>query len=134
MPVRRSAAMVAAKVSAGFPSPAEDYGEGKLDLNEHLITRPAATFIITVEGRSMTGAGIFPGDLLVVDRSVKPKRGDVVIAVAGGDLTVKRLEKNGEQWLLKAENPDDPAIAVTPEMECVIWGVVTSSIRRFRRS
>ncbi len=129
MPVRRSAA----KVSAGFPSPAEDSGEGKLDLNEHLIARPAATFIIAVEGRSMTGAGIFPNDLLVVDRSIKPKRGDVVIAVVGGDLTVKRLEKNGEQWLLKAENPDYPAIFVTSEMECVIWGVVTSSIRRFQR-
>ncbi len=123
--------LLSSAVRAGFPSPAEDHVEGKLDLNEHLIRRPAATFIVRLEGESMIGAGLFPGDLLVVDRGAEPRPGRIVIAVLNGELTVKRLQKENGGWVLKAENPDFPSIAVTPDMECTLWGVVTSSIRQF---
>jgi len=129
--------LFACAVAAGFPSPAEDYVEGKLDLNEHLIRRPAATFIVRVEGESMTGAGILPGDLLVVDRSLKPKSGDIVIAAVGGELTVKRLARVRGGWVLRAENPDYPAISLNEDggggAENALWGVVTSAIHRFSR-
>ena len=115
---------------AGFPSPAEDHLEGKLDLNQHLIRRPAATFFVRASGESMRDAGIFDGDILVIDRSITPVAGDVVIAVLHGDLTVKRLMKAGpEAWALKAENAAFPNIPVDEE-GCEIWGVVTNSIRR----
>ena len=130
---RRLLALFSSPVAAGYPSPAEDYVEGKLDLNAHLIRRPAATFIIRVEGESMTGAGIFPNDLLIVDRGVGPRPGDIVIAAVGSELTVKRLIKSGDGWSLRPENPDFPAISVTADMECVVWGVVTGSIRQFNR-
>ncbi|MBT7942156.1 MAG: translesion error-prone DNA polymerase V autoproteolytic subunit, partial [Alphaproteobacteria bacterium] len=83
----------ATAVQAGFPSPADDYMEGALDLNEHLIRRPAATFFLRVLGDSMTGAGIHSGDLLIVDRSIHPIDGHIVIAVIDGELTVKRLSR-----------------------------------------
>ena len=118
-------------VRAGFPSPAEDYIEGSLDLNEHLIRHPAATFIVRVEGESMRGVGIFPGDLLVVDRSVEPRDGHVVIAAVQGELTVKRLKGSPGAWRLVVEHPDFAAISLAKEGEdASIWGVVTSSIRR----
>ena len=117
--------VLAAPVPAGFPSPAEDYVEGKLDLNEHLIRRPAATFIVRVEGV------IFSGDLLVVDRSIEARPDSIVVAAVGGELVVKRLRKGGAGWFLAAENPDFPAIEIAAD--CAIWGVVTSSIRRFDR-
>lgn len=118
------------RVPAGFPSPAEDHLEGKLDLNQHLIRRPAATFFVRASGESMRDAGIFDGDILVIDRSITPVAGDVVIAVLHGDLTVKRLMKAGpEAWALKAENAAFPNIPVDEE-GCEIWGVVTNSIRR----
>ena len=126
--------LVAAAVPAGFPSPAEDFVEGTLDLNDHLIRRPAATFIVRVKGDSMTGAGIFPGDLLVVDRSLEAKSGSIVIAVIGGELTVKRLHKeNPNQWTLVAENPHYPPIAFGPDRDCMIWGVVASAIHQFEK-
>ncbi|MCH7486684.1 MAG: translesion error-prone DNA polymerase V autoproteolytic subunit [Proteobacteria bacterium] len=124
-------AVLAAPVPAGFPSPAEDYVEGKLDLNEHLIRRPAATFIVRVEGDSMIEAGIFSGDLLVVDRGIEARPDSIVVAAVGGELVVKRLRKKGAGWVLEAENPDFPAIEIGAD--CAIWGVVTSSIRRFDR-
>ena len=122
-------AVLATPVPAGFPSPAEDYVEGKLDLNEHLIRRPAATFIVRVEGESMIEAGIFPGDLLVVDRGIEARPDSIVVAAVGGELAVKRLRKGGAGWFLAAENPDFPPIEIGAED--AIWGVVTSSIRRF---
>lgn len=104
--------------------------EGKLDLNQHLIRRPAATFFVRASGESMRDAGIFDGDILVIDRSITPVAGDVVIAVLHGDLTVKRLMKAGpEGWALQAENAAFPNIPVDEE-GCEIWGVVTNSIRR----
>lgn len=126
-----SVPVLASAVHAGFPSPAEDYIEGSLDLNEHLIRHPAATFIVRVEGESMTGAGIFPGDLLVVDRSVEPRDGHVVIAALQGELTVKRLKGREGAWRLVAEHPDFNDIQLTKEgVDASIWGVVTSSVRR----
>ncbi len=115
-------------VSAGFPSPAEDYIEGKLDLNLHLIKNPAATFYVRVSGDSMTGAGIHSGDLLVVDRSLDPVSGRIVIAVLNGELTVKRLAFAGDRPILNAENDNYPPIQVTEPQELCIWGVATSVI------
>ncbi|MBF0247340.1 MAG: translesion error-prone DNA polymerase V autoproteolytic subunit [Alphaproteobacteria bacterium] len=125
--------LFASFVRAGFPSPAEDYIEGSLDLNRHLIRHPAATFIVRVEGESMTGAGIFPGDLLVVDRSVEPRDGHVVIAAVGGELTVKRLRGRPGAWRLVAEHPDFPPIVLDGDADdpsAAVWGVVTSAVRR----
>lgn len=111
-------------ISAGFPSPAEDYLEGTLDLNQLLIRKPAATFFVRVVGDSMTGAGIHCGDLLVVDRSLEAIDGRVVIAVLNGEMVVKRLKVCREQVWLVAENPHYPPIEVTEAMQFEIWGVV----------
>ena len=116
------------KVAAGFPSPADDYVEKNLDLNELLVQRPAATFFVRAQGESMLGAGIHPNDILVVDRSIEPTPGKIVICALNGELTVKRLERENGQWRLKAENPDYPDLAVHEELEMVIWGVVTNVI------
>ena len=115
-------------VSAGFPSPAEEYLEGKLDLNQHLISHPLATFFVRVSGNSMIGAGIHEGDLLIVDRALEAKDDKVVIAVVNGELLVKRLRFKGNQPYLVAENPDYSALAITEAMEFQIWGVVTNVI------
>ena len=116
------------KVAAGFPSPADDYVEKTLDLNELLVQKPAATFFVRAQGESMLGAGIHPNDILVVDRSIEPVPGKIVICALNGELTVKRLERDNEQWQLKAENPAYPDIAIHEELEMVIWGVVTNVI------
>ncbi len=116
------------KVAAGFPSPADDYVEKNLDLNELLVQKPAATFFVRAQGESMLGAGIHPNDILVVDRSIEPIPGKIVICALNGELTVKRLERANEQWQLKAENPAYPDIALHDDLEMVIWGVVTNVI------
>ncbi|MDD5319491.1 MAG: translesion error-prone DNA polymerase V autoproteolytic subunit [Methylococcales bacterium] len=116
------------KVAAGFPSPADDYVEKTLDLNELLVQKPAATFFVRAQGESMLGAGIHPNDILVVDRSIEPVPGKIVICALNGELTVKRLERNNEQWQLKAENPAYPDIVIHEDLEMVIWGVVTNVI------
>ena len=113
------------KVSAGFPSPATDYMENKLDLNEYLIKHPAATFIVKAKGLSMMDAGILSGDLLIVDRSITPKSNDIVIASIFGDLTVKKLQKKESSLFLLSANSEYPSIEVKEEMECFIWGIVT---------
>jgi len=115
-------------ISAGFPSPAEDEIEGKIDLNELLIKRPAATFFLKVSGSSMIKAGIHHNDILVVDRSIKPGHGKVVIAVVNGELTVKRLLVQGRKVMLAAENDNSRPIEVTGDMELHIWGVATNVI------
>ena len=116
------------KVAAGFPSPADDYIEKNLDLNELLVQKPAATFFVRAQGESMLGAGIYPNDILVVDRSIEPVPGKIVICALNGELTVKRLECNNGQWQLKAENPEYADIVIHEELEMVIWGVVTNVI------
>lgn len=116
------------RVAAGFPSPADDHIETKLDLNDHLIKRPAATFFVRVQGDSMIGTGIHENDILVVDRSITPLHGKIVIAVLNGELTVKRLHSLNGQVSLIAENEKYPPLPVTEGMEFSIWGVVTSVI------
>lgn len=119
------------RVPAGFPSPAEDYVESALDLNEHLIAHKEATFFVRVRGDSMIGAGIRNGDLLVVDRAREAKDGDIVIAVVDGELTVKRLNQRGAHPCLMSENPCYSPIELKDGQELTIWGVVTSAIHRF---
>ncbi|OQK17566.1 DNA polymerase V [Methyloprofundus sedimenti] len=116
------------KVSAGFPSPADDYIEKTLDLNDLLIQKPAATFFVRAEGESMLGAGIHPNDILVVDRSLEPVIGKIVICALNGELTVKRLKSIGKEIVLGAENPAYADIIVQEYIELVIWGVVTNVI------
>jgi DNA polymerase V len=121
------------RVAAGFPSPADDHLEDTLDLNTHLIQHPAATFFLRVQGQSMTGAGINDGDLLVVDRSLEPKSGSVVIAVVNGELTVKRLHTDsGKVWLLP-ENPDFAPLAIPEGTDLHIWGVVAHVVHSLKR-
>jgi DNA polymerase V len=115
-------------VSAGFPSPAEDYLEGKLDLNQYLIKHPVATFFVRVTGDSMINAGIHAGDLLIVDRSLEAQDGRVVIAVVNGDLLVKRLRMRKKQVYLVAENPNYPSLLITEAMDFQVWGIVTNVV------
>jgi DNA polymerase V len=117
--------MALCRVEAGFPSPADDYMDGSLDLNEHVIKHPSATYFVRASGDSMTGAGIFHGDLLIVDRSLEPVHGKVVIAEVDGQLTVKRLFKSKGQFLLQSENVNYPPIELQDGNELVVWGVVT---------
>lgn len=116
------------RIQAGFPSPGDDFKDGSLDLNEHLIAHKAATFFVRVTGDSMTGVGIFPGDLLIVDRSLTPLPGKIVIAVLNGEMTVKRLEKSNEGLRLCAENKKYGNIQVGIEDDFSVWGVVTNVI------
>lgn len=120
--------LFAAPVRAGFPNPAEEYIEGRLDLNQHLIPHPAATFFVRVAGDSMLGAGIHPGDLLIVDRSLEPTHGRVVIAVVDNELTVKRLHRRDGRIRLLAENDRYPPIEIANGTTLEIWGVVTNVI------
>lgn len=117
-----------ASVSAGFPSPAEDYIEGRLDLNRHLIKHPAATFFVRVAGDSMIGAGIHPGDILVVDRALEPQDSNVVIAVIDGELTVKRISQRHGKLFLVPDNQAYEPLEIVEAMEFEVWGVVTSVI------
>lgn len=119
-----------ASVPAGFPSPAADYEENKLDLNKHLIKNPAATFFVRVTGDSMVGAGIHNGDLLVVDRSIEPRNKNVVIAVINGELTVKRIRIHKKEITLEAENANYRAQRITEDTEFEVWGVVTSVVHK----
>ena len=117
-------------VSAGFPSPADDYKLESLDLNELLIAHKEATFFLRANGFSMIGAGIQDGDLLVVDRSLTASHRAVVIAVVDGEFTVKRLYKRAGRVKLLAENPDYAPIEFADGQSLEIWGVVTNVIHR----
>lgn len=111
-------------IQAGFPSPADDYMEDKLDLNHFLIKNPSATFYVKVEGVSMVGAGIYPKDILIVDRSLRAKNNDVIIALVDGEFTVKRLSLQADKVLLLAENPTYKPMDVS-ETDFQVWGIVT---------
>ncbi len=113
-------------VAAGFPSPAEDHTDQSLDLNEHLIAKPSATYFVRANGNSMEGAKIFDGDLLVVDRSQAPEQGRIVIASVDGQLTCKILDINNR--CLRAANPDYAFIPLPDETDLVIEGVVMHAI------
>jgi DNA polymerase V len=119
-----------AQVHAGFPSPASDYLEGKLDLNKYLIKNPASTFFVRVSGDSMIGAGIHHGDLLIVDRSPEPKNKNIVIAVLNGELTVKRIKFNNGKITLEPENKDFPVQEISNDMQFEVWGIVTNVIHK----
>jgi len=120
------------RVAAGFPSPADDYVEGRLSLDEHLIQHKDSTFFVRAKGNSMTGAGIFDGDLLVVDKSLNAHDGDIVVAVIDGGFTVKYLSQRGGAVLLKPANPKFKDIELKDGEELQIWGVVTSSVKKHR--
>ena len=117
------------RVPAGFPSPAGDYVESNIDLNEWLVGNKLATYIVRVEGDSMAGE-IHSGDWLIVDRSLEPRHRSVVIACVDGEMTVKRLLIEGGRCFLTADNPEYPRLEIEGEREMVIWGVVTHAVRR----
>ena len=117
-------------VSAGFPSPAEDHVDETLDLNEFLITNPPATYLIRVVGDSMIGAAIAERDILVVDASLTPKHNDIVVASVDGEFTVKRFWKDKGKIWLKPENSNYSPIALNPDDELIIVGVVTGVVRK----
>lgn len=119
-----------AGVSAGFPSPADDYTELKLDLNKALVLNPTATFYVRAKGMSMVDAGINDGDMLVVDRSLDAKSNAIAICVINGEFTVKRLTVHGENLFLVPENSQYKAIKITEEMDFQVWGIVTFVIHK----
>jgi DNA polymerase V len=119
------------KVPAGFPSPATDYMEDGLDLNEFLIRHKAATFLFRVQGDSMRDAGIVDGDKVVVDRSLKPQHNQIIVAVVDGEYTIKRLHWIRHCIELRAENAAYPPIVLTAESQLEVWGVVVGVVRRY---
>jgi len=124
--------LVSASVEAGFPSPADDYLERGIDLNEELIRNPAATFLVRVKGDSMRDAGIHSGDVLIVDKSLTPTDRKIVVAMIDGNFTVKRFRKRGGQVFLEAENPEFSPLEVTEGQELSIFGVVSYIIHQAR--
>ena len=124
----QGASLYGHKVSAGFPSPADDYVEDRLDLNQLLVHNQSATFFLRVKGDSMINAGIHDGDIIVVDRSITPVDRSVVVAVIESELTVKRLILANGIAELHAENPKYAPIRFKKGQEMTIWGVVTSAV------
>lgn len=118
------------RVEAGFPSPADDHMERMLDLNEEIVRNPAATFFVRVQGHSMKDAGISPGDILVVDRSLTPADRQIVVAMIDGEFTVKRFRRGKGKVFLEAENPDFKAIEIREEQDMTLWGVVSYIIHK----
>ncbi len=117
-------------ISAGFPSPADDFKQTRISLDEELIQNKEATFFAKVSGQSMIGAGLDDNDLLVIDRSLEPENNKIAVCFLDGEFTVKRLRvENNEVWL-QPENPDYPIIKITEENDFIIWGIVTSVIKR----
>lgn len=118
-------------ISAGFPSPALDFEDLKIDLNKHLIRNPSATFFGKVKGESLKNAGIDDGDLMVIDRSARPLHNKIVVVFLDGEFTAKRIQKKGEEIWLMPENDAYQPIHVTPDNEFLVWGVVTHVIKTF---
>ena len=119
------------KVCAGFPSPAEDFAVKRIDLTEILVTHPQATFLLRVSGESMKDAGIFDGDMLVVDKAIKPRHGHIVVAVVDGEFTVKYLYHRAGWVKLRSANVTFPDITPREGQTLEIWGVVTATIKQF---
>ncbi|MBA3722336.1 MAG: translesion error-prone DNA polymerase V autoproteolytic subunit [Parachlamydiaceae bacterium] len=126
----QTAPIFTASIQAGFPSPADDYIEQQLDLNQLIVKHPSATFFVRVEGESMRDAGIFSGDILVVDRSLSPAHGKIIVAVIDGEFTVKRILIEGEKVCLAPENAAYQTIKVNPNSQFEVWGVVTYVIHK----
>ena len=118
-------------VSAGFPSPADDYTEENVDLNEHLISNPFSTFFLRVKGESMINAGIKDKDLKKVDKSLTARPGNIIIAMIDGEFTIKRLSIKNNELYLKAENHNYPDFKFKNHIDLQIWGVVIYSIHRY---
>lgn len=129
---RRPVPLFSTKVAAGFPSPADDYVERTLDLNALCVSNPPATYFVRADGDSMNGAGIAPGDLLVVDRSISPEAGDIIIAALDGEFTVKYLQTKPIVCLVPANDNYSP-ISVSPEQDFIVFGVVTNIIKQIRK-
>ena len=123
--------LYSSRPQAGFPAPGDDQVEKVLDINDLVVKHPSATFFVRVEGDSMEGAGIFSGDVLVVDREVPPRDGSIVVAAVFGEMVVKRLKAQGNSYVLASENADYEPIVVTEDDDCFLWGVVVGSIRTF---
>ena len=119
-------------ISAGFPSPAEDFTELSISLDKHLIQNPAATFMAYANGNSMVQAGIHHGDILIIDRSLDARNSDIIIAVLHGEFTVKRLSIVKDTFFLIPQNPQYSPMKISDDMDFEIWGVVTYSIRKHR--
>ncbi len=117
-------------ISAGFPSPADDFKETRISLDEELIKNKEATFFARVSGQSMIGAGLDDNDLLVIDRSIEPTDNKIAVCFLDGEFTVKRLRVEGENVWLQPENPNYPVIKITEDNNFVIWGIVTNVIKR----
>lgn len=130
---KKSTPLFLSCVQAGFPSPAADYADDQLDFNELLIQRPASTYCLRVSGLSMRDAGILPDDIIVVDRSLRPASGDIVVASLEGEFTVKRFLRRGQSAWLHPENPDFPDIPLHVQSEVSFFGVVTGVVRRCGR-
>ena len=130
---RRSASIPLAggRASAGFPSPADDYIEKRLDFNDLIVENAVATFVARVVGDSMKDAGIFAGDLVVINRARTPASGDIVLALLDGEFTIKRYFHRGRDILLQPANPDYDDIVVTEDRHFEVWGVVRRVIRVF---
>ena len=124
--------LLSTSISAGFPSPADDYTEESIDLNEHLIINPFSTFFLRVKGYSMINSGIQDNDLIIVDKSLVPKLGNIVIAMTDGEFTVKRLAKKNNELYLKAENNNHPDLNFKDYHDIQIWGVVIYAIHNLR--
>ncbi len=127
---KKSFPLLSSTVPAGFPSPADDYVEQKLDLNEHLIQHPTATFFVRVEGDSMIDANIYSGDILIVDRALEAHHGSIVVAHMQGEFTVKRVEKIENNMYLAPANKNYAPLLITPEMDVEVWGVVAYIIHK----
>ena len=125
--------LITETISAGFPSPAEDYIELGIDLNKYLIKNPISTFFLRVSGSSMNNAGIYNNDLLIIDRSINPKPGHIVAALLDGEFTLKRLIKKQDNYYLRADKENYPAINLYEYLDIQIWGVAIYSIHELRK-
>lgn len=119
-------------VACGFPSPADDYIDSNLDLNEHLISKPTATFFVKAKGDSMIGAGIHDGDLLIIDRSLTAKSGEIIVAIVSGEFTLKRFVRTPSAVWLYPENQKYKPVQIFEEMEFQVWGVAIHCIHKLR--
>ena len=119
-------------ISAGFPSPAEDFTELSISLDKHLIQNPAATFMAYANGNSMLHAGIHHGDILIIDRSLNARDGDIIIAVLHGEFTVKQLSIINNTFFLLPKNPKYSPVKISDDMDFEVWGIVSYSIRKHR--
>ena len=126
--------LVKEAISAGFPSPAEEYIELGIDLNKYLIKNPISTFFLRVSGNSMNNAGIYNNDLLIIDRSINPNPGHIVVALLDGEFTLKRLMKDENDYYLKADKANYPAINLYDYIDIQIWGVAIYSIHELKKS